>query len=90
MSEWIEAAKAEIKAELSLSEYELHHVGEIVAKHAPGWHPKPTGPGAWACLPLTKATFSQTVVLDLNDDDLARGAPFLTRAVYGPIPKETP
>lgn len=50
----------------------------------PAWHPRPTCPGVWLCPPSKK--IAQWVSLALSQDDINRGAPFLSDAVFGPIP----
>lgn len=52
----------------------------------PDYHPRPTGPGLWVCFPDRRGRIRQIIVLDLDDEDLVRGAPFETVRVYGPIP----
>ena len=49
---------------------------------------RPSSPGKWVCKSDQYGRdmgFKQTV-LDLDDEDIARGAPFHVECVYGPIP----
>lgn len=52
----------------------------------PQWHDRPTGPGLWLTWGDKPRAWS-FVALRLDAADLARGAPFGTIAVYGPIPE---
>ncbi len=54
---------------------------------APRWHDKPTGPGTWVCAPDHAKWFLRTEAVQLSEADLERGAPFFTKAAYGPIPE---
>jgi len=54
----------------------------------PQWMRRPSGPGKWVCKSDQSGRdigFHQTI-LDLDADDIERGAPFHTECVYGPIP----
>lgn len=57
---------------------------------APAWRDRPTGPGMWACAldDDVRAPF-MWVALKLDADDIARGVPFHTQRVYGPIPEDS-
>jgi len=51
----------------------------------PKWMDRPDAAGLWVCECPPGESFKRTI-LDLDADDLKRGAPFHTRAVFGPIP----
>ena len=65
------------------------HLTEVLSEAGPvpAWHKRPTGPGWWVCWSKRKRTRSNDVVLYLDADDIARGSPFSTSSVYGPIPE---
>ncbi len=66
-------------------------MGEIVRRlnaEVPQWHSRPTGPGLWLTICSRPRAYT-FVALQLDAEDLARGAPFETDAVYGPIPERT-
>jgi hypothetical protein len=60
-------------------------------KRAPGWHERPTGPGLWVCMPDLNAfpRLTQIIGLELDQEDIDRGAPFNTLCVFGPIPADS-
>ncbi len=64
-------------------------MGEIVSRltaEVPAWHPRPTCPGLWLTIGNRPRAYT-FVALRLDAEDLTRGAPFETDAVYGPIPE---
>ena len=63
--------------------------GEYVAfdgtDRIPTWMRRPCCPGLWVCK-ADETQKSRDFVLELTQNDLDRGAPFLTSVVFGPIP----
>ena len=53
----------------------------------PQWMNRPSGPGLWVCMADGKRVH-QPQVIDLNEADIKRGAPFYAPRVYGPIPTD--
>ena len=52
----------------------------------PTWRDRPTLPGLYMCESLPDTIVpNEFVVLDLDQEDIDRGAPFATKRVYGPI-----
>ncbi len=59
-----------------------------LAKQIPQWHKRPTGPGLWICWADDQSgRFVTAPILRLTAEDIARGSPFRTICVYGPIPE---
>lgn len=60
-----------------------------LAAEAPSWMERPSGPGLWVCMPdaSLRSPLNGIVTLELDGEDLARGAPFHTSVVFGPLPK---
>lgn len=58
--------------------------------NGPQWMDRPSGPGVWVCIASKEheRRGMKPLVLDLNEEDLKRGAPFCTRRVFGPIPAD--
>ena len=62
----------------------LNAASELVAATVPQWRDKPSEPGWWVCSNHSREWYASA--LFLTQDDLDRGAPFFSLAVYGPIP----
>lgn len=70
---------------------EVHVDCELVVIDDDQWIPRPLTPGLYVCGPSTEdpPRFGY-IAMELDEEDLKRGAPFRTPAVFGPIPKYEP
>lgn len=80
MMSWIDEADEAIFTAWRRAGDKFHEVdlAAIIADHAPGWHPRPTGPGLWI-------TRGGTINYVEDQEDIEVCA-VIAKGWYGPIP----
>ena len=57
---------------------------------APRWMDRPDRPGTWVCARIKTGEYGEMpdVAINLTQEEIDKGAPFVSKRVYGPIPED--